>query len=403
MARAAGGFAQVRVADDGAGIPPQLRGRLFAPRFTTKRSGNGLGLAISRRMLRGSGGEVRLAAERDPATPPWARTELVIDLAAGPDAPAAREPEPLLTTWRGSLGTAAVLIALAILVGGSWIGFQRWVRAGDAPPASAAVAATPAAPSRLAVAVVSVAGTLERQDGEEWTPVAAGEPLHQDDTLRTADGSRATLAIGEGSRVTVSDATQLTVREITAAAQRLRLARGRLSVDHQPDGARVLVVETERGDTVAQAGAARFSVLASGASLAIATETGVVRLQAGGSSVDVGPGEGSVAFAGQAPAPAAAIPVALLLELGRSATTADGGCRIEGAVASGAEVRVDGKPVKPQPDGRFSVVVPGGRGRTKGATVRTRDAAGRVVERRVACARNVDEHVSDFAVRWGHE
>jgi two-component sensor histidine kinase len=398
VARAEDGHAQVRVADEGVGILPAARRRLFAPRFTTKRSGSGLGLAVSRRMIRAAGGELRLAAEGDPATPPWARAELVIDLAAGPDAPAIRAAEPRRRDgWRGPLASAAVLAALALAVAASWAGFERWMRAGDAVPAAIARPA----PSRPRVAVESLTGTLERRVGDGWLPVAAGAPLQEDDTLRTAEGSRATLSIGERSRVTVSDATQLTVREITDAAQRLRLSRGRLSVDHQPDGARVLVVEAEGGDAVARAGAARFSVLASGASLAIATETGVVRLQAGGRTVDVGPGEGSVAFPGEAPAPAAAIPVALLLELGR-ASTADGGCRIEGASAPGAEVRVDGRVVTAGADGRFTVVLRGPRGK-KSATVLTRDAAGRRVERRVACAAPVDERVSDFAVRWGHE
>lgn len=404
VARTPEGRAQVRVADEGTGIPPRLRARLFTPRFTTKPHGNGLGLALSRRMMRGSGGEVRVAEDDDPARPAWASTELVVDLAAGPDAPAAQTPAPpSRARLRGALGVAAVLGALAVGVAGSWAGFQRWVRAGDASRASVADAAPRTARARPSVAVVSMAGTLERRRGDAWRAVAPGELLHEDDTLRTGDGSRATISIGERSRVTVSDATQLTVREITAAAQRLRLSRGRLSVDHQPDGARVLVVEAEGGDTVARAGAARFSVLASGASLAIATESGVVRLQAGGRTVDVGPGEGSVAFAGQPPAPAAAIPLALLLELGRAAARADGGCRIEGVADRGAEVRVDGQVVTPGTDGRFSVVLPGRRG-ARQATVLTRDAAGRLVERRVACAPSrAEERVSDFAVRWGQE
>jgi signal transduction histidine kinase len=400
VTRAPGGGVEVRVADEGSGIRPEVRARLFSPRFTTKQPGrgSGLGLAVSRRMLRAAGGEIRLADEHDPARPAWASTELVIELAAGPGAPAPRAPEPASRGRApGTLGPAAVLAALAVLVVGSWVGFQRWVRAEEG---AAAVVEAPARPAR--VGVLAVAGTLERLRGEAWHPIAPGEPLHPDDTLRTGVGSRATLSIGDRSRVTISDATQLTVREITAAAQRLRLTRGRLSVDHQPDGARVLVVETERGDTVARAGAARFSVLASGASLAIATETGVVRLQAGGGSVDVGPGQHSVAFAGQVPAPAAAIPVALLLELGRAAATADGGCRIEGTAAPGAEVRVDGKAAVPKADGRFSVVLPPRRGATH-ATVLTRDASGRLVERRVACAPRGEERVSDFAVRWGHE
>jgi ferric-dicitrate binding protein FerR (iron transport regulator) len=407
VVRAPGPRAQVRVADEGIGVPGAVRARLFSPGVTTKPRGRGmgLGLAVSRRMLRAVGGEVRLAAEDDAARPPWARTEVVIDLAAAADAPAPRAPEPApgprlrgsSPGWRGALGVAAVLAILAALVMGSWAGFQRWVRAGESAPAGAE------ARLRLdRLTVVAVAGTVERFRNGTWLPVAAQEPLSEDDTLRTGEGSRATIAIGERSRVTVSDATQLTVREITTAAQRLRLASGRISVDHQPDGARVLVVESEGGDAIARAGTARFSVLANGASLAIATEAGVVRLQAGGRGVEVGPGEQAFAFGGEAPGPSVAIPVALLLEIGRAAATPDGGCRIEGSVPPGAEVRVDGRRVQPRADGRFSVVLPARRAEPH-ATVVTRDASGRLVERRVACTQRPQERVSDFAVRWGHE
>jgi two-component system nitrogen regulation sensor histidine kinase NtrY len=38
--------ALVEVADNGAGIPPVFKGKMFDPYFSTKRSGTGLGLAI---------------------------------------------------------------------------------------------------------------------------------------------------------------------------------------------------------------------------------------------------------------------------------------------------------------------------------------------------------------------
>jgi signal transduction histidine kinase len=54
---AAGGV-EIRVADDGDGIPPHLLARIFEPHFSTRTSGSGLGLAISRRLIEGWGGEV---------------------------------------------------------------------------------------------------------------------------------------------------------------------------------------------------------------------------------------------------------------------------------------------------------------------------------------------------------
>ena len=49
--RAAGGGAKVRIADDGPGIPPKLRRRIFAAGFTTKERGWGIGLPLARRIV----------------------------------------------------------------------------------------------------------------------------------------------------------------------------------------------------------------------------------------------------------------------------------------------------------------------------------------------------------------
>jgi signal transduction histidine kinase len=78
---------EVRVSDDGEGIPEDLRERIFEPRFTTKPEGKGtgLGLHIARRLMARFGGSVYLVDGRDPARLPWAVTEFCI---AVPPAPA---------------------------------------------------------------------------------------------------------------------------------------------------------------------------------------------------------------------------------------------------------------------------------------------------------------------------
>lgn len=52
-----GDRARLTVEDDGPGVPPEQRERLFEPAFTTKRKGSGLGLAIVRRIAQDHGGE----------------------------------------------------------------------------------------------------------------------------------------------------------------------------------------------------------------------------------------------------------------------------------------------------------------------------------------------------------
>ena len=49
---------QISVSDNGPGIADDIREKIFRPNFTTKSNGNGLGLAISKHIVEGSGGRI---------------------------------------------------------------------------------------------------------------------------------------------------------------------------------------------------------------------------------------------------------------------------------------------------------------------------------------------------------
>jgi two-component system sensor histidine kinase FlrB len=59
-ARRSGEMAEIRVRDNGPGIPDELRARIFEPFFTTRSRGTGLGLAVVKAVAEAHGGTVEL-------------------------------------------------------------------------------------------------------------------------------------------------------------------------------------------------------------------------------------------------------------------------------------------------------------------------------------------------------
>ena len=63
------GRVRIRVADDGPGVPREIRGRIFEPGFSTKEKGWGIGLSLARRIVRDShNGELLLIPTEKGAT-----------------------------------------------------------------------------------------------------------------------------------------------------------------------------------------------------------------------------------------------------------------------------------------------------------------------------------------------
>jgi len=49
---------EISVSDNGCGIPDDVKDRIFMPYFTTKTTGTGLGLGISKNIVEGCGGKI---------------------------------------------------------------------------------------------------------------------------------------------------------------------------------------------------------------------------------------------------------------------------------------------------------------------------------------------------------
>jgi two-component system, NtrC family, nitrogen regulation sensor histidine kinase NtrY len=61
-------FAIIQISDNGGGIPPEIRDRVFEPNFTTKTSGSGLGLAICKKIIEAHDGDIRFETRDNEGT-----------------------------------------------------------------------------------------------------------------------------------------------------------------------------------------------------------------------------------------------------------------------------------------------------------------------------------------------
>jgi hypothetical protein len=297
------------------------------------------------------------------------------------------------STSRLALESAAALCA--VLAGAWWV-FSRTVY--RAPPELRA-GIPKAASAAIDVAIVeAVSGPVQRSTSQgDWAALVAGEHLRADDSLRTGKGARTDLRIGDRARLTVTESSQLTIREITDKVHKFQLARGRVKADYEPDAQRSLRIESSGG--VVESRGARFSVLSTGTAVAIATEAGAVTLRAQDGSVEVYEGRQAVAVQGRPPSASEPIPASVLLKVANAAAATDGLCAtVEGVAPPGAEVTVDGTAAAVLPDGRFRVPVARTSERRE-VLVALRDVSGREETRKVRCVDPL-ARIRDFAIHW---
>jgi hypothetical protein len=284
-----------------------------------------------------------------------------------------------------------VVIAAVLAIGGL-VGVAAWQLEGRDPGS-----ADPA-PDRLAVLVLSADDHVERSTPAGWARARAGDALSVMDAIRAGDGATAVIALGRGTRVTLAERSEVAVRELTSAAQRLRLVRGRIGVDARADDGRVVRVEDRSGKIAAVGAAGRFGVLARGDALAIASTDGRVTAESGGGSVAVAPGQETVAAQDAAPLAPVPVPHGVVLRVARQLEERRASVCAVLHVDVAAELTVDGVPVEIPPDGTVVVRAPPGGGRGS-VSIALRHAGGEIDRRELACGR-APADISDLEMRW---
>ncbi|HED65441.1 MAG TPA: tetratricopeptide repeat protein [Planctomycetes bacterium] len=97
------GRVHVRVEDEGEGIPPEVAARIFEPFFTSKRTGQGMGLSVSRDIVRRMEGRLTVETRAERAR----GAAFSISL---PEAPAREEEVPETPSLREVAGDSRILV-----------------------------------------------------------------------------------------------------------------------------------------------------------------------------------------------------------------------------------------------------------------------------------------------------
>jgi hypothetical protein len=313
---------------------------------------------------------------------------------------------------------AGVLIGLGVALSDRIFGDapSSTVVVGPPAPAPAPAAAPPATPppagDGTAVAavvppeavLVSLRGRVQTRRGEgTWDEATADAVLGADDSVRTGRNAEATVRLGNGVEVRLSPRSELRVRELSEAVSKVRLDEGHV-VASVGVGGRTLRVQAKGSDAEAESRGGTFGVVTDGrGQLAVAATTGVVKVSAAGSAVEVGAGQTTSVEAGKAPSAPTEVPSSLYLKLGALAATQTNqtSTTVAGTTSPGALVRIGDQVATSDARGRFAMRVPLRDGKNELA-VEVVDASGRREDQRLpAVMVDREKPKIDAAVQWG--
>jgi hypothetical protein len=277
---------------------------------------------------------------------------------------------------RGALGAVLGLWALA---GASGCGTHEPARRPPvaSPDAAPSHPTTPPEPAEAVhAAVKNAAGTVELGRSGSFTPLGPGSRLDKDDVIRTGPGASATVVMGEDIEIQLLAGSQVTLRELTATAARVRLENGRLGASVASQRT-VLRIESASSSAVAEARRGRLAVFTDGRGLVAVTATaGEVKLTSSGGDTVIGAGERALVVRDAAPE-RSKVPASVFLKIKwPEATTAEYAVVVRGKAEVGSVVTVNGATAVVLPDGTFSARVPVTKGENPLQVMAT-DLAGR--------------------------
>jgi len=252
----------------------------------------------------------------------------------------------------------AALLGMIVVAAVGYLVYSRSLGAAPppaAPPPSVAPSVAPAMPPPItprAAVAVTVTGRVEKRDGAGWVELRAGDQLTAQDTIRTAEGARATLDLG--AFVEVDDRTELTVGEISASLSEVALTEGRVSANAGATGGPTIRISTRDTDAIAETDVGRFDVLSSGTGqVTVAAVEGEVQVTARGATVIVPAGTLSTIRTGEAPTAPREIPTSLFLKVSAAIDARDPEA-IRGRTTPGAVVSIGGVRATAAADGQFT-------------------------------------------------
>jgi hypothetical protein len=201
-------------------------------------------------------------------------------------------------------------------------------------------------------------GTVEIRTGEgPWVPAASNAVLKASDSVRTGEDGHAVLSAQDAYDVRLEAGTDVSVESLTASISKLMLGKGMATARVRGAGKHAFEVHAAGTDVLARTSQGTFAITHNGeGTVALGTQEGEVEFVGKGKAVIVRAGQQSVARQGASPSEPISVPNSLLTKIQWPSddTVRSRKLKIQGTTAPGTWLRVGGRVVHVDAQGRFT-------------------------------------------------